>query len=166
MRIVLIILTFSFLSTGIHAQKVENKAFSKRLKSLLSHTVKEISVKDAAKIQKKAVFLDTRKREEYNISHIKNARWVGYDNFSAKRMKGISKHSTIILYCSVGYRSEKITEKLKKMGYRNISNLYGGIFEWVNQGHKVYDNKTNNTLKVHTYNKRWSKWLKRGVKIY
>ena len=81
-------------------------------------------------------------------------------------MNGISKDATIIVYCSVGYRSEKITKKLNKMGYKNVSNLYGGIFEWVNQGHKVYDDKNNNTLKVHTYNKRWSKWLRRGVKIY
>ena len=53
------------------AQKVENKAFAQRLKSLLDHNVKEISVKDAKAIQSKITFLDAREINEYRISHIK-----------------------------------------------------------------------------------------------
>jgi rhodanese-related sulfurtransferase len=37
----------------------------------------------------------------------------------------------------VGYRSEKVTEKLQKAGFTQVSNLYGGIFEWVNQGYPI-----------------------------
>jgi len=147
-------------------QKVENKAFERRLKILLSHNVNEISIKDAAKIKANVIFLDARKKKEYNVSHIKDSRWIGYDDFNRKRMEGIAKKTKIIVYCSVGYRSEKITKKLNKMGYKDVSNLYGGIFEWVNQGNKVYDNKGKTTTKVHTYNKAWSKWLKKGEKVY
>lgn len=151
---------------SVQGQDVKDKAFANRLKVLLSHNVDEISVKDAATIQNEAVFLDARERNEYNVSHIKNAKWVGYNNFDASKLKGISKNKKIIIYCSVGYRSEKITKKLNKLGYKNVSNLYGGIFEWVNQGNKVYNDQGKTTLKVHTYNKAWSKWLNRGVKVY
>lgn len=158
-----LILMTSSLTFG---QKVQDKAFQKRLKTLLSHNVTEISVAKATKIQNQAVFLDARKKSEFKVSHIKNARWIGYDDFNKKRMKGIPKNKKIIVYCSVGYRSEKITKKLNRMGYKNVSNLYGGIFEWVNQGNPVYNNSGKPTKKVHTYNKRWSKWLKKGIKVY
>jgi len=51
------------------------------------------------------------------------------------------------------------------MGYSNVSNLYGGIFEWVHQNKNVYQNNST-TQKIHTYDKEWSKWLKKGEKIY
>ncbi len=51
----------------------------------------------------------------------------------------IGEESKVVVYCSVGYRSEKIAEKLKAAGYKNVFNLYGGIFEWENQNLPVYD---------------------------
>ena len=66
------------------------------------------------------------------------------------------------MYCSIGYRSEKVGEELKKMGFKNVYNLYGSIFEWVNQGNEVVDENEKVTEKVHTYNKRWSKWIEDG----
>ena len=70
------------------------------------------------------------------------------------------------MYCSVGYRSEKISEKLEKLGYTNIYNLYGGIFEWKNVGKKVYDNKGQVTEKVHAYDNVWGRWLQNGEKCF
>jgi len=40
-----------------------------------------------------------------------------------------------------------------KAGYTNVSNLYGGIFEWVNQGNNVVDDNNRITPKVHAYGK-------------
>lgn len=71
----------------------------------------------------------------------------------------IPKDAKIVLYCSVGYRSEKIGEKLQKMGYTDVNNLFGSLFEWVNRGYKVVDKDGNETQKVHTYNKDWSQWV-------
>ena len=134
------------------------------LDTLLKHTVKEISPNKAA-AKKKAVFLDARKTEEYNVSHIANAIRVGYTDFSLTKMNGIKKHTPIIVYCSVGYRSEKITEKLLAAGFTNVQNLYGGIFEWVNQGYLVQDS-LGQTKNVHAFNKEWGKWLQAGTKKY
>ena len=70
------------------------------------------------------------------------------------------------MYCSLGIRSEDIAEKLKKVGFTNVRNLYGGIFEWKNKDFKVYDINNNETENVHAFNNEWGKWLKKGVKIY
>lgn len=136
------------------------------LYKLLDHTVDEISVMDAVDLSDSILFLDAREKEEFDVSHIKDAKWVGYDNFKMKRMEGIPMDQEIIIYCSVGYRSEKIAEKLERAGYVNVQNLYGSIFEWVNQGEPVYDNDGIETNKVHAFDVEWSEWLLRGEKVF
>ena len=144
--------------------QIESKTYAKKLKGLLSHTVPEVGVQEVSDLDKNVVFLDAREKKEFNVSHIKNAIWVGYDDFD--RLKAIAKDKRIVVYCSVGYRSEKIAEKLIKNGYQDVSNLYGSIFEWVNQGKLVYDSNGKETKKVHAYNKNWGQWLTKGEKIY
>ena len=78
------------------------------------------------------VLLDTRAKEEFEVSHIKGARFVDYDDFEVEKVKDIPIDQEIIVYCSVGYRSERVGEKLQKAGYSNVKNLYGGIF-WVEE---------------------------------
>ena len=132
---------------------------------MLSHTVPEMGVLAAAAADSSFIFLDAREYKEYQVSHLKNAIHVGYDHFDLQKVQNLDKQSHIIVYCSIGYRSEKITEKLKNDGFANVSNLYGGIFEWVNQGHPVFDGK-GKTSKVHAYSRTWGIWLKKGVKVY
>lgn len=42
------------------------------------------------------------------------------------------------------------------MGYKNVFNLYGGIFEWKNNGGKVVTNQNTATDNIHTFNKECS----------
>ncbi|WP_010520930.1 rhodanese-like domain-containing protein [Aquimarina agarivorans] len=156
---------FIGFSTITFAQKTTlNTDFSAMLGDLLTHSVTEVLPSEIYD-ENEVVFLDAREKEEYIVSHIKGSKWVGYDTFTPKNVKDIEKDKPIVVYCTVGYRSEKITEKLLKMGYSNVSNLYGGIFEWVHQDRKVY-NDSSQTKKIHTYNKDWSQWLEKGEKVY
>lgn len=150
---------------ALNAQFVQNKSYSAMLKALLSHNVKEMGAKEARK-DTTAIFLDAREKKEFEVSHIKNAIWVGYDDFDFSRVKNIAKDKKIIVYCSVGYRSEKITEKLTKDGYTNVTNVVGGIFEWKNLGYSVVDNSGKETEKIHAYSKTWGIWLNKGEKVY
>lgn len=134
------------------------------LNTLLDHSVPEISVDEASKNE--VVFLDARQLEEYEVSRIRDATFVGFDDFNLNKVADIPKDAEIIVYCSVGYRSEKIAEKLIEEGYQNVQNLYGGIFEWVNQGNEVVDKQGTPTPKVHAYNRIWGIWLKEGEKVY
>ena len=147
----------------------QSQSFDEMLNSMYKHTVPLISVqqlKYELESDSTIVILDAREKNEYNVSHIKNARYVGYDDFNIKSVSDISKDAKIIVNCSVGYRSERIGEKLKKANYTNVSNLYGGIFSWVNQGYPVYTSDNTITNKIHAYSEKWGIWLKKGEKVY
>ena len=144
------------------------KDFDRKLSSIYKNTVPLIQSQELEKKMKteKIVVLDTRTPEEYATSHLPNARFINYDKFKAKDVKDIPKDSQIIVYCAVGYRSERIGEKLLKLGFSDVHNLYGGIFDWKNDSMKVVNNHNIETDSVHTYNRNWSKWLINGIKVY
>lgn len=135
-----------------------------------SHSVPYISVQELKMVQKDdaVVILDAREREEFEVSHIKDAIFIGYSNFSAEGVSEMikTKNTPIVVYCSLGIRSETISEKLKQAGFTEVRNLYGGIFEWKNYGYPVQDLQGRETEKVHAFSRHWSKWLKKGEKIY
>jgi rhodanese-related sulfurtransferase len=155
-----------FNSASALAQDVESRTYSIMLSGLLSRTVPEADVIETSKDTQNLVFLDAREKAEFDVSHIKNAVWIGYDDFKMSRLNGISKDAEIIVYCSVGYRSEKITQKLQEAGFKHAKNLYGGIFEWVNQDQEVVNSANQPTQKVHGFDKFWGVWLKKGEKVY
>ncbi len=148
---------------GLHGQD-----FDKMVDSLLDGSVSYIqpeSLDLLKKNKKDIVILDAREKSEYDVSHIEGAIWVGYDDFDLSRVE-VDKDKEVIVYCSVGYRSEKIGEKLQEDGYNHVSNLYGGIFLWKNEGYEIVDNSQKGTEKIHAYNKRWGKWVTNGEKVY
>lgn len=140
--------------------------YDEKLESLYKKTVPIIHADSLKPRQSNVVILDTRAKEEFEVSHIEGARFVDYDGFKISEVGDISKDSEVIVYCSVGYRSERIGEKLQKAGFTNVKNLYGGIFSWKNEGYEVVGSQGSPTDSVHTYNKSWGKWLKKGIKVY
>ncbi|MCP4975988.1 MAG: rhodanese-like domain-containing protein [Maribacter sp.] len=163
MRLSKIVNIFIFLSfTGCAQKKLD-----RTLRMLNKESIPYIQVNEVIS-QDSIVFLDTRKIDEFEVSHLKNAIWVGYDNFEPQKIKDSIPdfNAPIVVYCSIGVRSEDIGEKLQKLGYTNIQNLYGGIFKWKNLGYPVFDSIGNETEKVHAYNKLWGKLLTKGEKVY
>lgn len=143
--------------------------FDKKLKSLYKNTVPLIHTEELSNTishKENVILLDTRSLKEFQVSHLPNAVFLDYDTFNSKKAEQLDRNAKIVVYCSVGYRSERIGEKLLKMGFKNVENLYGGIFDWVNKSNTVVNPSGIATDSVHTYNKDWSQWLKRGVKIY
>jgi len=106
----------------------------------------------------KPLLLDTREIEEYEISHIKNAIYAGYEEFFIDQFDSLNKDTTIVVYCSVGYRSSEVALKLINAGFKDVRNLYGGIFKWANQGREIVkDSVATDTL--HTYDKDWGRYV-------
>ncbi len=158
----LIALFFGTVGCG---QKVDSKSFDVMLQKLLDHTVPEISVAQAV-ADMAAVFLDAREKNEFDVSHLDGAIWVGYDDFDLARVAQLAHNQRVIVYCSVGYRSEKVSEKMRAAGFQDVSNLYGGIFEWKNQGQKTVNSDGKTTDRVHAYSKTWGVWLRKGKRVY
>lgn len=128
---------------------------------ILQETCKDFNVQNIQpdsllKLKSKFHLLDTRESSEFEVSHLANAVFVGYDDFNFDSLKDFAKNDTIVVYCSIGYRSSKIAEKLQKEGFKNVFNLYGGIFQWVNSELPVYrDGKE--IKEIHPYNTLWGK---------
>jgi rhodanese-related sulfurtransferase len=145
------------------------KSFDEKLRSMYKETVPLIHPNDLAWLIENGqpvLLLDTRTVEEFKVSHLRNARFVDYQTFNGRSVKNINHNTPVVVYCAVGYRSERIGEKLLAMGFRDVKNLYGGIFEWVNKSYPVENIRGARTDSVHTYNKEWSQWLVRGTKVY
>ncbi len=152
----------SILLFTMAGQRVKSSSYDLLLQGLLSHTVKEVSVEDLQSMSD-VQFVDSREADEYRVSHIIGATFVGYDKFDLSALKDMDKNKAVVVYCSVGYRSEKIAEKLQKAGFTKVYNLYGGIFEWVNQDKPVY-NSAGPTNNIHPYSWLWGQWLSKGNK--
>ena len=148
------------------SQHIECPEYDEMLERKLPKNVPVVYVDEVQLNTPNIVFLDTREKEEFKVSHIEGAIHVGYNNLDLSEVEKLPKNTPIVVYCSVGYRSGKVTEKLMESGFTNVKNLYGGIFEWSNQERKLVDQSGKTTEKVHAYNKRWGRWVTHGEKVY
>ncbi|WP_239022910.1 rhodanese-like domain-containing protein [Pontibacter mangrovi] len=146
-----------------------DKAYALMLKGLYKGTVRVLQPRELEAIlaagEEKPLLLDTRQPEEYRVSHLTGARFIDFEKFEVAQLQEVPKDTPIILYCAVGYRSERVGEQLQEAGYTNVRHLYGGIFEWVNQSKPIYDDQ-GATDRVHAYSKAWGVWLQKGNKVY
>ena len=114
--------------------------------------VKDISPKEAMKLLKmdKVLFVDTRTDAEMKISMLPGA----ISQKTYLKNKSLYRNKTIVLYCTISYRSGKLAQSLKKQGVE-VYNLTGGLLAWVLEGGKVYD-KTGETRRIHVYGEKWN----------
>lgn len=157
----LFILFFLGISFVSNAQSLAYKAL---LSTIYTHDfplLKPEEISDLSNFQ----VLDTREIDEFEVSHLKGAKWVGYDTFDFSNVEDLDKEKLVLVYCTVGARSQDIGEKLKENGFKQVYNLYGGIINWSNEGLPLF-NEEKPTKKVHTYSKSWGIWLTKGEKVY
>jgi rhodanese-related sulfurtransferase len=159
-----------FFILFVTANSFAQKSLDKLLETHNSQSIPYISVTELRMLQLNGnvAILDAREPEEFKVSHINGAQNVGYNDFSPeeKSVQKLKKSEPVIVYCSVGIRSEKIGEKLKKAGFTNVRNLYGGIFEWKNKGFPVIDSTGKKTDNIHIYGKMWGQYLSAGNPVY
>ena len=172
---IILIVIFTVLIAGLvwyqfHDQtgKVQSKAFDVVLQELLDNNTQQITVEELEKNYDKYLKLDSRQKEEFDVSHLQGAIFIGFNKKEIDRnlLDKFPKDTPVVVYCSVGYRSEITTKQLLKAGFKNVSNLYGGIFEWTNRNKPLVDTLNQHTNKIHGYNMLWSKWLNKGNKVY
>jgi len=159
---------FPYLLAGFFLFRLSaQKTIEETLEKYNRGTVPYITVSQLA-TSENAILLDSRSREEFQVSHLENAIWVGYEEFDPARVAARvpGKETPLVVYCSVGVRSEDIGEKLMAAGYTHVRNLYGGIFQWKKLGHPVYDSLGKETGRVHAYNKIWGRLLTNAEPVY
>lgn len=136
-----------------------NADFDREVAAWLRFDVPAIDVDSLRKVQTRVLILDAREPEEFAVSHLQGARNCGFRDFEKSMLDSLSRDRPVVVYCSIGYRSEKIARKIRKMGFRNVSNLYGSIFEWTNRGYPLVDAHEKPTARLHTFNRSWGRWV-------
>jgi rhodanese-related sulfurtransferase len=135
------------------------------LRSYNTSSVPYLKVQTLQKNYQDYVILDTRKKEEYAISHLPKAIWAG-DKYDLEKIKGVDKNVKIVVYCSLGIRSEDYGEQMLQEGFTKVYNLYGSIFYWKDAGYQLVDHNNKPTQRVHVYGRKWAKYLKTGEKVF
>ncbi len=75
------------------------------------------------------ILVDVREPHEYQICRIPGAKLIPLGELP-KRVGELDPASEIVVHCKMGGRSAKAVEFLKKAGFKNVSNLTGGILAW------------------------------------
>ena len=96
------------------------------------------------------VLVDVREDGERSVSVVPGA--ISYKEFQEHPAKYRDKK--VIAYCTIGYRSAKVVQKLRAKGIK-AWNLKGSILFWVHEKGEVVDPKGRTTQKVHVYGKDW-----------
>lgn len=126
--------------------------------------VKQMSTADLASWlsdskRAKPVLLDVRSPEEWKVSRLAGAKNTPPGTKPEEALAGVAKDAPVVVYCSVGYRSSQLAEKLQKAGWTNVVNLEGSIFQWANEGRPVVDDR-GPAKQVHPYDATWGELLK------
>ncbi len=74
-------------------------------------------------------YIDTRKAEHYQKSHIPGAIHIEWREILTHKSK-ISDSKKVILYCDTGLLSSKAQFALSVLGYENVRVLFGGYKNW------------------------------------
>ncbi|MYA77907.1 MAG: rhodanese-like domain-containing protein [Gemmatimonadetes bacterium] len=111
------------------------------------------------------LLLDVREKEEYEVSHLKDAVLAVSEKEALKALEGVPPDRPVVLYCSVGYRSSEMASFLQKRGFEKVYNLEGSIFAWANEGKPVYRGEERVRV-VHPFDQVWGKLLKKVLRSW
>lgn len=100
--------------------------------------------------KQKIVYIDVRDENEQDISMIPGAiksSDVDFDKLDPK--------IKYVAYCTIGYRSGKFVNKLRKKGLQAF-NLVGGIYGWTFEDGEIHSKQSKPTKSVHVYSSDWN----------
>lgn len=74
-------------------------------------------------------FIDVRTPMEYKANHIKQFKIIPLNTLRSQATH-LSKEKEVIVICRSGMRSNVAAKQLKKLGFKKITNVKGGMNVW------------------------------------
>ncbi|XP_067864636.1 sulfurtransferase Alvin_2599-like [Heptranchias perlo] len=121
------------------------------------------------------LLLDARSPAEYEVSHLEGAVRIDPDSTNMDHvvkqlgLADCKEVRAVVCYCTVGYRSSKVAQKLNEFlasdsgqglrGSLKVYNLEGGLVKWANERKPIVDGTNQPTSLVHPYNTMWGQLL-------
>ena len=101
---------------------------------------REVDAREAAELMQNLnpLLLDVRTRGEYSNGHIENALLIPVQELQ-KRVGELSeyRHHDILIYCATGNRSTVASKILVDNGFKRITNMRYGIYQWAKSRYPV-----------------------------
>jgi len=94
--------------------------------------IEQLSVRDLKKkldAKENLVLVDVRQANELDICKIQESIHIPLHELNT-RFAELDKNAEIVMQCHHGGRSQRAAEFLVGQGYKNVSNLAGGIEDW------------------------------------
>jgi rhodanese-related sulfurtransferase len=99
------------------------------------------------------IFVDVRPISERLVSRIPGS--LSLQEFREGSISSANPAKTFVFYCTIGYRSSQVAQRLKDAKLK-VVNLRGGLIGWVHSGGLVVDSHGKETKKVHVYGDKWN----------
>jgi adenylyltransferase/sulfurtransferase len=74
--------------------------------------------------------LDVRTPQEFEICRIEGAQLIPLNQLMEK-VHRLDTAQEIVVHCKSGIRSQQAIQQLQQAGFKKLSNLQGGILDWV-----------------------------------
>jgi rhodanese-related sulfurtransferase len=108
--------------------------------TMSAQQVKDVDVKAAKAIIDKGgvTILDVRTPAEYQAGHIAESVLANYNDPAFESMIAkIDKNKPVLVYCAAGGRSSRAAKLMSEKGWKNVSNMLGGMGAWGKAGYVV-----------------------------
>jgi len=161
-----------FASSGVWAMANSDLASIHDAVELRYRSVTHMSPEALASMTTNEVLLfDVREQSEFDVSHLEGAVRISPDLSGDDFLETygtLANGKTVVFYCSVGYRSSKMANRVQKefasADTAKIYNLQGGIFGWHNEQRSLV-NRDGATDFVHPYDTSWAGLIERAEQI-
>jgi len=90
----------------------------------------------AADVAPNVYLLDVREQDEWDAGHAPDAHHVPMSTLTA-RIAEIPAEGDVVVICRAGHRSAQVVNYLISQGRTNVTNLDGGIVDWVAAGRPI-----------------------------
>lgn len=126
--------------------------------------VRKMPMDEVRRRQKEITIVDVREPEEYEVGHLAGAVNIPYKRIQAdpKLLDQVSRDRTAVTYCTIGYRSGVVAQKLMEAGHQDVYNLKWALVHWFNKGGVVV--KGNQEVnRIHPFNEKWEYFITRPM---
>lgn len=117
LNVLIVILAAAFLWTRLAPVKGINSITTTQLRELMK-------AKPAG-----TQFIDVRTPGEFKGNHIKGFKNVPLQQLGSRTTE-LSQEKDVVVICQSGMRSSQASKLLKKAGFKNITNVKGGMSAW------------------------------------
>jgi rhodanese-related sulfurtransferase len=105
------------------------------------------------------LLVDARPADQYGLSHVDGALNLDPSQPDITRLQHVRRDIPVVVYDGPGVVGAAMVKALSDTGFTRVSNLDGGLFRWVNEGHPVV-NEQGAATKVSPISWTWGRLLK------